>query len=476
MNDANCSVRESAKRRTMGRWTRAAMLALGLVVFLAVHEAARAQSGAPQSPDQSVTPALRLSLKDAVNLALEPRGNVRVQMSRELIRQAESRSAQVRAALLPDVESSVSQQNQTRNLAAFGIQIRLPIPGFTFPEIAGPFSTFDARATVTQSLFDFSAIRRTQASRAGVSAAEADSENAQDQVAAEVSRRYVLALKADEDVRTVEANITLAESLVKLAADQKAAGTGTGIEITRAQVQLLNERQRLLAAQNARRSAQLELLKAIGVSLDAKLELADKLAYSPANAVDVQQAVKTAIEERADYRAQLEREESARLNHSAVKYERLPSVIGFADYGSIGSSINNAAPTRTYGFSVRVPLFDGGRRDARRGEAASQLLQEQIRTADLKKQIDLDVRLALDSLRSAEEQVKVAEEGLKLAGNELEQAERRYRAGVTTSVEVTDAQTRLERARDNRVAALYSYNVAQISLGQAMGTIRKVIK
>ena len=118
---------------------------------------------------------------------------------------------------------------------------------------------------------------------------------------------------------------------------------------------------------------------------------------------------------------------------------------------------------------MKVPLFDGGRRDARRAESASQYRAEKVRTSDLKEQIELDVRLALDALRSADDQVKVAKEGLDLADNELTQARRRYEAGVTNSLEVTDAQTRLERARDNQTAALYNYNLARIDLAQAMG-------
>ena len=88
-----------------------------------------------------------------------------------------------------------------------------------------------------------------------------------------------------------------------------------------------------------------------------------------------------------------------------------------------------------------------------------------------KEQIELDVRLALDSLQSADDQVKVAKEGLELAENELTQARRRYDAGVAISLEVTDAQTRLERARDNQTAALYNYNVARLDLAQAMGKV-----
>jgi outer membrane protein TolC len=123
-----------------------------------------------------------------------------------------------------------------------------------------------------------------------------------------------------------------------------------------------------------------------------------------------------------------------------------------------------------------VPIFDGGRRDARRVESASAYRQEKIRTADLHDQIELDVRLALDGLRSADSQVKAAEEGLMLSENELAQAQRRYKAGVTNSIEVTDAQTRLDRARDNRISALYNYNVARIDLGTATGTIQSMIQ
>jgi outer membrane protein TolC len=71
--------------------------------------------------------------------------------------------------------------------------------------------------------------------------------------------------------------------------------------------------------------------------------------------------------------------------------------------------------------------------------------------------------------------VKVAKEGLALAEAETNQARRRYGAGVANSLEVTDAQTRLERARDNSVAALFNYNLARIDLAQATGSVRRMI-
>jgi outer membrane protein TolC len=124
---------------------------------------------------------------------------------------------------------------------------------------------------------------------------------------------------------------------------------------------------------------------------------------------------------------------------------------------------------------VKVPVFDGFRRDARRAESLSQLRQEKTRTHDIEQQIELDVRLALDSFRSAKAQVQTAQDGLTLAQTEVAQAQRRYQAGVTNSIEVTDAQTRLDRARDNQIAALYNYNLARIDLATATGTITEYV-
>jgi outer membrane protein TolC len=418
---------------------------------------------------------LQLSLKRAVEIATSPEGNTKVQLSGEALKQAQSRSAEARAALLPDVEAAFSDQNETRNLAALGISVIVPIPGFHFPTFAGPFSTMDARVTGSQSVFDFSSIRRFQASKVGISAAKSDVSGTEEQVAAQVARVYLAAVKADADVDASQANVTLSEAVLKQSENQKAAGTGTGIEITRARVQLANDRQRLLVARNQHRSAQLQLLRAMGVRLDTDLELTDKLAYVPVDAVTVEQARAQALKERPDYEAQREREANARLSASATKLERLPTVAAFGDYGVSGTAIDNSLPTRTVGIQVRVPLFDGGRRDARRAESASQYRSEKVKTNDLKEQIELDVRLALDALQSADDQVKVAKEGLELAENELTQARRRYDAGVAVGVEVTDAQTRLERARDNQTGALYNYNLARIDLAQAMGAVRRML-
>jgi outer membrane protein TolC len=423
---------------------------------------------------------VRLTLKRAVDVAISPEGSARIQLADEALKQAQARALEQRAALLPNVDGSFSDQSRTENLAALGfnraIFSAIPIPGFSFNTFVGPFTTVDARVTGSQNVLDLSIIRRYQASKVGVSAARSDADATQEQVASQVARAYLAAVRGDADVETAQANVTLSEALLKQSENEKEAGTGTGIDITRAKVQLANDRQHLLVTQNARHSAHLQLLRAINMRLDTELELTDKLSYLPVDATTMEAAKAQALRERPDLKAQQDRETNARLSASATRLERLPSLAAFGDYGDIGTSLTNSVPTRTVGFEVKVPIFDGGRRDARRVESASEYRAETVRTNDLKEQIELDVRLALDSLQSADEQVKVAQEGLDLANNELTQARRRVDAGVAISLEVTDAQTRLERARENRIDGLYNYNVARLDLAQAMGRVRSLVQ
>ncbi len=416
---------------------------------------------------------LPLSLKRAVEIALAPEGSLRVALAEESIKQVQTRVAQARAAFLPDIETSVGDQNQTTNLRSFGLNIQ--VPGFSLPSLVGPYTVFDARATAQQSVFDFSSIRKYQSSKATVAATKADADTTRNQVSDTVARAYLACLRADAKLETERANVELSDALLKLAERQKTAGTGTGIEVTRAQVQLANDRQNMIVAENDRRKAALQLLRAMGLNLDAPIEFTDKLTYKPVEAGSMAAALEKARNERAELKAQAKREEIARLNYGSVKAERLPSVSAFGNYGTTGTGIDNAVPTRAYGISMKVPVFDGGRRDARRAESLSELRQEQIRTRDTKQQVELDVRLALDSIRSAASQVETAREGLGLAENELAQARRRYEGGVANSIEVTDAQTRLDRARDNQIAALYNYNLARLDLATATGSISEYL-
>jgi outer membrane protein len=420
------------------------------------------------APAQGTLP---LSMKRAVEIALAPDGSTRAALAQESIQQAEQRVSQAKSAFLPSLDAGVQDRRQTSNLKAFGFSFNIPVPGFSIPSIVGPFSVLDTRAAVQYSVLNLSDIHKYQASKATLAAVRLDNDTTRNQVSDEVAHDYLTCLRADATRDTARANVELSQALLDLARRAQTAGTGTGIEITRAEVQLANDRQLLIRANNDRTRAVLQLLKAMGLRMDSAIDFTDKLDYKPIDPASSESLLEQARQARPELKTQAQREEAARLSHSAIKSERYPTIGASGDYGAIGADVLSSRATYTLGVSLRVPVFDGGRREARREESFSQYKQEQIRTRDVGQQIELQVRIALESLRSAGAEVDAAREGLALAENELAQARRRYVAGVAASLEVTDAQTRLQRARDNQVIALYDYNVARLDLATATGTL-----
>ena len=449
------------------------MLALLLTFSVNAFAADADQAPAAVTPSPNGMP---LSLKRAVEIAISPKGNGNISLAEEQYKQAKARSAEARSAFLPNLSGAASDVNLVQSLGRLGVtQIPLPF-GLKIPAIVGPYDVVDIRASANDT-FSFSSIRRYQASRASVRAADASRGNTTNTVAATVARTYLEALRTEADFEAAQADVTLAEAVLKQAEDQKNIGTGTGIEVTRQKVELSNNQQRTLIVANERRKARLELLRTLEMPLATEVDLTSKLEYVPVEKITVAEALARAFESRQDLKAQIRNEENARLTASSVKYERLPSVTGFADYGTTGQGPGEPLePTREYGISLNVPVFDGGRMDARRSETASQYRAEKVRTKDLREQVELEVREAIDNLNSAVDEVNVANEGLALSDSELTQARRRYEAGVSTGLEVTDAQTRLVRARTNQIAALFNYNLARIDLGQAMGDVQRMIQ
>lgn len=413
---------------------------------------------------------LALSLRQAVEMAAAPGGAARAELAREAARAAQARQRQALAPLLPNIDSSYTFRSFTNNLASFGIQFPA-VPGLAFPVFVGPIEVQDARASAAQSLFDLAAIRRWQAARAQTRAAIQEQEEAVLKTKAAAARAYLNAVRADAALEAARANVALAERILKMAQSQKEAGTGTGIEVTRAAAVLEQERQRLIAAQEDRAAARLALLRAMNADLDTELELTGQLTYRPAEIPDPARALEIARQLRPELKAQAERTRAAGLGAAAAKWERLPAARAFGDYGVIGRTGSVYLPTRTAGVQVSVPLWDGGRRDARRAEAAAVERAEEIRARDLARQVELEVRLAIERLKSAESQVAAARETLAQAERELGQAERRVAAGVATPLEVTDAQARVARAREAVVAATFRQKEALIALGEAAGNL-----
>jgi TolC family type I secretion outer membrane protein len=410
---------------------------------------------------------LKLTLGQAVELALK--NNLQARLAGEHVMEARGAKGMALSALLPNLYGAAYQMDLTVNLAAMGFSPK-NLPGIPIPMFVGPFNRFDARLQLVQSIFNLSSIRRYQAGARNLAAAEHAQRQATQQVIAAAALAYLAVLEAEQSVAAAEANVQLADRLLELARSRREAGVATGIDVARAETRLASQRVQLAQAQTQLASARLALLRVIGASLSARLELTDKLRFiaEPPPAAD--EAVERALAERADVKAAQEQLRAAEAEYRAAVAGWLPSVSFFGDYGSSGLLPNELnLPTRSVGLRLDVPLFNGGRTRSEIQIAASRRRQAQAQLADLRAAVEKEVREALDHLETRARQVEAARSALQLAERELELAQDRFRNGLADNIEVLNAQTALENARQGWVAGLALFNMARLNLALAMG-------
>jgi len=406
-----------------------------------------------------------LSLEQAIQTAI--RNNSATLLAAERRREARGQARQARAGLLPNVSGVAYQASMTENLAALGFQ-----PG-TFPGFStfvGPFNNFDARLSLTQAIFDLSAIRNAQAGRAGVRVAELQEESAREQVAVAAALTYLEVLRSGRAAEAARADVELAEALLKLALDQRSAGVATGVDVVRAQTRLAQQRVQLAQAQAAADQALLNLQRVVGLPLGGTLTLTDPLRFAEEPQPSAESAVAAALQQRPEVRVAEAQLRVSGLERRATRAELLPSLDFVADYGVSGiTPTNTALPTRRAAVQLNVPVFNGGLTKGRIEVAASRERQAELELGNVRGQVEEDVRLALSTLRSRAEQVRAAEQSVTLGLRELEMARDRFKAGVGDNIEVVTAQAALSDARSAQVTALAQHNAARLNLAAALG-------
>jgi outer membrane protein TolC len=137
--------------------------------------------------------------------------------------------------------------------------------------------------------------------------------------------------------------------------------------------------------------------------------------------------------------------------------------------GLIGPAPGSSELTYTVAGGVRIPIFQGGRVNADVDQARTLLRQDQLELENLRSRVEYEVRSALLDVKTSDDQVAVAKQQIDLAAEQLKEAQDRYKAGVSGSLEVVQAQEAVAGANENHIQALYQNNVAKLSLVRALG-------
>jgi outer membrane protein len=410
---------------------------------------------------------LKLTLDRAVGLALKqnPTAQIAVLQAAQSVQDKNI----TRAGLLPQADLQVYDAVRRSNIEA---QLGINFPGF--PQHIGPINILNAGPTFGMPVFDLNLWNRYRSAKAGATASKDNSLSTREQVILLVVSQYIGTLRAMATVEAAQSRVELAQALYDQAADLQKEGVGTGIDTLRANVQLQNEKQALLVAQTDRDASLFGLSKLLNLDPRQEIELADSLSFFDTPQPEVDPSIDEALAARPEWKVLQEQTKAAEYDKKASQDLRLPTLRVDGDWAYQGTRLNNGIPVYNYQATVDVPLFTGGRTHAEIVKSDLQLKVLDEQKADLRNQIALDVKTSLLNLKSARNQVEVANLGIQLSKEEVDQARDRFKAGVANNIEVIQAQDALARANDNQIAALYRFNQARADFAKSIGQMEKV--
>ncbi|MGA8621509.1 MAG: TolC family protein [Candidatus Sulfotelmatobacter sp.] len=424
-------------------------------------------------PEGKVTPeVLQLGYQDAIDRGL--RNNLGLLLSGDQSIMARGEKWKELSGLLPKLSAQIQEDVQTLSLTALGLKSNVfPFP---VPRVIGPFNYFDARASLTQSLFDFKQIEQERAASQSLKSAQYTYKDARELVVLAVGNAYLMAIASAARIETTNAQVVNAQALYDKAVDQQNAGLSPAIDTLRSQVELQTRQQQLIVARNDYAKQKLSLARIIGLAPGQQFMLTEKAPYQALTPLPVEVYLERAYATRSDYQAAQSQVRAAELTRRGATAGHYPTMDLNANFGDIGVTPAQSNGTWQVNGSLNIPIFAGGKIHSDVLEADAQLKQARSQLGDVRGRIDYEVRSALLDLSAAAEQVEVARSSVDLAEQALTQSRDRFTAGVTDNLEVVQAQEAVASAHESYIESLYAHNLAKVELARAIGDAEQGVK
>ncbi|MDQ6770429.1 MAG: TolC family protein [Gemmatimonadota bacterium] len=486
------------------------LLLLGLVVA--------ATQASAQGISRDSAPPTTLTIEQAIDLARRNNPMLQQTLNNRIGARAAVRSAY--GALLPSADASLTALRQQGGQQIFS------------------GASLGARSDVNQSSYQFGLNYRINSAtlitpslqRANRDAVEADITGATENLRSNVSQQYLSALQAEATADLQDSLVVASQQELILAQAREIVGSGTQLDVQRAEVALGLQRVQALKARNQVAIEKLRLIQLMGIVQSPSVQLVSQFPVVPLN-LNLDQLIESAHSQNPGVVALRSRERVSDLNVRREKGEYSPTLflstgIGGYTYGYTNSDFpvqqaqaqleasrtdcirteevraalnlsnqlaacNAMAFTETQAQAIRsanskfpfnftksprsvmatlsLPLFDGFAREQRLQEAMASRSDARYSVKSKELALTADVTAAYLIVTTAEKTVALQEQNAAKAKQELKLVQDRYRIGATTFVDLTQARATYERAESDRINAVYDYHKAFAALESAVG-------
>lgn len=407
----------------------------------------------------------RLSLDEALKRGLAY--NLGAVGLAQTARQNSAQARAARSALLPNINSTLSETVEQTDLAAFGL--RFSVPGYHIATVVGPYNYFALQATLSQTVANLTAVDNYRAARATARASQYSLQDARDLVTLAVGGAYLQVLSAQARLDSAQAQLDTANAVFHQSSEQHQEGVLGRLNVDQSQLQTLAQQQQIITLRNDLAKQKINLARLTGLPPSAQYQLTDQFPFSPEPVESVDDALKRAEQQRADLKAAQAQVEAATRALAAARAERVPSASVSGYYEAIGTN-----PAESHGAfnvvgTVNIPIWQGGKVAADIAQAEAVLAQRQAELEDTRGQIEAEVREVYLDLEAAAGQVEVARKNLQVAQETLQMTRARMEAGVINTVEVVQAQQTVSSAQLDLINSVFAHNLAKLNLARDLG-------
>jgi outer membrane protein len=403
----------------------------------------------------------KLTLQEAEQIAIQ--NHPRIQAAMNLASAAKAQVTEARSTYYPTVYGSLTGAEAENNSRIAAGVLNNPII----------FDRYANGVTVSQVITDFgrthelvkSSNLHAQAQQESVVATRAD-------VLLQVDQSYFASLKAQAVLavaqETVKARQLAADQVIELAKNK----IKSELDVNFANVNLAQAQLLLIQAQNDLQSSFARLSAALGYSDQRTFQLTDE-PLPAAPPLDVSILIQQALKDRPELVGQRLAVGSAQNYATAERDLKLPTISAL---GAAGLTPYNEAPLApryaAAGFNVNIPIFNGHLYGALQSEATSRAQAESQYLRDLQNQIVRDVQTAWLNANSAFQRLSVTERLLNEANQALDLAQSRYSLGLSSIIELSQAELNQTEARIAQASAAYDYEAQYSLLNYQLGALR----
>ena len=415
-----------------------------------------------------------LSLADVINIALHQNPNV-LRAQRD-VESAEGVAVQTRAIVIPKVQATGSYTAVAEgDVDIITIPAQPGVPASTF----GNSQNWSSQIKLVQSLYEGGRIMSSlRAARLTKERSMLDYQTVVADAVRDVELTYYDVLLAEQQIKVEEASVELLQNELTDTTRRFDAGTVARFNVLRAEVELANERPRLIQAQNSFRVGKATLANLLGINqpmgttVDVPLSLSGKLEAIPFH-LNLEQSLAAALQQRSELGALRKAEALRREDIINAKSGYKPSVQAYGGYDGHNTQLSMDLGDVDHGWITGVQvswnIFDGLATKGRIMQATAQHERAIVDLDDTARRVELEVRVAWSDFIKADETLKSQEKVVEEAEEALRLASARSDAGTGTQLDVLSAQTALTQARTTQVQALHDFAAARARLERAVG-------